>query len=98
MQALHVSGTGVKVSVATASSDETLALNAAAGKAKFMRLSATTACYVRWGVGAQTAVDTDLLLQPGDAVVVAVAGADTIAAMRVTADGVLVATPLEGNY
>lgn len=96
MKPLSIAVTGVNVAVGATSTDESIP-NAASGKARYMRLAATTNCYVRWGQGAQTAVSTDMLLVSGESVVVAVNAADTIAAIRVSADGVLVATPLENQ-
>lgn len=86
---------GATVAIGVASASVALVTDAASAKARFMRIATTSAAYVRWGVGAQTAVAGDLLVQPGDAVVVQVNGADTIACLQVAAAGVLVATPLD---
>lgn len=86
--------TGAAIAVAAASASATVPNDNSGNKAKWLRIAATTACYVRIGVGAQTAVNTDMLVQPGDAVVLRTVG-DTVAAIRVSADGVLTITPLE---
>jgi hypothetical protein len=63
---------------------------------RYIRVSATAACTFRIGAGAQTAVTTDLLIQPGDAVVLHVPGGITnYAAIQVTAPGVVQVSPME---
>jgi len=62
---------------------------------KYVRLAATAACYVKLGQSGVTAVAGDLLVQPGDATIVAVAGSTNIAALQVSAAGVLQISPLE---
>ena len=48
------------------------------------------------GVGAQTAVATDLLVQPGDALVLAVPrGCTHVAAIQLAAAGVVIVSPVE---
>jgi aspartate 1-decarboxylase len=42
-----------------------------------------------------TAVNTDMMVQPGDAVVIAVFNLTKIAALQVTAPGVVQVSPLE---
>jgi hypothetical protein len=44
-----------------------------------------------------TAVAGDILIQPGDSVVLAVAGAPTIAAIQVSAAGLVQVSPLEDS-
>jgi len=64
--------------------------NAQDGNApKYVYVVATAAAWVRFGKGAQTAVAGDLLVQPGDAVIAAIGGADTVAALQVAAAGVV---------
>jgi hypothetical protein len=43
---------------------------AAPANAEFVRLTTTVLCNVRWGVGAQTAVATDMLVMPNESVII----------------------------
>lgn len=61
----------------------------------YVRLAATQACYVKIGSGAQTAVAGDLLVQPADSVILRAAGVSHVAAIQVSAAGVLQISPLE---
>lgn len=92
---LSVAATGVSISTSGTSSDETIPDALDGALPKHCYISCTAACHVRWGVGAQTAVATDLLLQPGHPLVINTAGSDTIAAIQQAAGGVLIVTPLE---
>lgn len=64
--------------------------------AKIVRVSATTASYFRMGTGTPVAVLGDLMVQPGDAVLLTVPrGVTNFAALQVAAAGVLTVTPVE---
>jgi aspartate/methionine/tyrosine aminotransferase len=71
--------------------------NASSGeKPRYIRVAATVACTFRIGTGAQTALTTDMLIQPGDAVVLHVpSGVTHYAAIQVAAAGVVQVSPLE---
>ena len=91
----RVTNTGANIATSGTSASATIPVNSA-GTKRFIRISATAAAYVRVGNGAQTAVSTDMLVQPGDSVILDVTGSiDTIAALQVSAPGVVVATPVE---
>lgn len=99
MTAITVSNspaTGATITVAGTSASAAVPNDTSGNRAKWIRIAATTACYVRIGTGAQTAVNTDMIVQPGDAVVIRTVG-DTVAALQVTAGGVCNITPLEAT-
>lgn len=63
---------------------------------RYIRVAATVAACIRIGAGAQTAVATDLMVQPGDAVILSVpSGFTNFAVIQVAAAGVVIVTPLE---
>jgi len=63
---------------------------------RYIRIAATAPACVRIGAGAQTAVTTDLQVQPGDAVTLAVPrGCTNYAAIQVAAAGVVQISALE---
>ncbi len=90
--------TGVNQATAAASANGTLPNDNSGGVAPYYRLCATAACHFRIDKTANTptAVTTDLMIQPGDAVVIHVPeGYTKYAAIRSTADGVLQIQPLD---
>ena len=93
---LTVTATGVSITTGAASSGGALP-NASSGEVpRYVRIAASAAACVRIGVGAQTAVATDLLVQPGDAVVLAVPrGVTHVAAIQLSAAGVVIVSPVE---
>lgn len=63
---------------------------------RYIRVAASAAACVRIGTGAQTAVATDLQVQPGDAVIMHVpSGVTHFACIQVTAPGVVQISPME---
>jgi hypothetical protein len=94
--AITVAATGVSITTGAASANATIPNALSGEKPRYIRVAATAAAYVRIGKGAQTAVTTDLLVQPGDAVVLQVpSGIDNVAAIQVSAAGVVQVSPLE---
>jgi len=93
---LTVTVTGVSITTGAASSGGTLP-NASSGEVpRYVRVAASAAACVRIGAGAQTAVATDMLVQPGDAVIMAVPrGCTHVAAIQLSAAGIVIVTPLE---
>lgn len=91
-----VTATGVSITTGAASSGGALP-NASSGEVpRYVRIAASVAACVRIGPGAQTAVATDMLIQPGDAAVLAVPrGCTHVAAIQLAAAGVVIVTPLE---
>jgi len=93
---LTVAVTGVSITTGAASSGGALP-NASSGEVpRYVRIAASAAACVRIGVGAQTAVATDLLVQPGDAVILAVPrGCTHVAAIQLSAAGIVIVSPAE---
>lgn len=86
------------VSQATGVSSAGAALpNDSAGNVpRLIRVAATAAAYFRLGSGGvPTATSVDILVQPGDAIVIATNGRTHFAAIQVAAAGTLSVTPLE---
>lgn len=94
--AITVTATGANIATSGVSAGTTIPVSSSGERPRYIRVAATAAAYVRIGVGAQTAVTTDLLVQPGDAVVLGVpSGVTHIAALQVAAAGVVQVSPLE---
>ncbi len=88
-------GTGRNITTSGTSAGGALPADSSGATARVVRVSASAACYVRFGVGTQTAVAGDMLVQPGDSVVVKVAGCSHAAAIQVSSGGVCNIYPLE---
>ena len=71
------------------------ATSASSSKPKYIRVAATAAAYVRIGLVGLTAAIGDALVQPGDPVIFMVSGNTHVAAIQVTAAGVVQVSPLE---
>lgn len=97
LQALQVAASGANLATAAASANVAIPNNSAGQKARLVRLYATQDCYVRQGISGLTAAAGDLYVGAGaaGAVVLNCNGATHIAAIRVSADGILNITPLE---
>lgn len=63
--------------------------------ARYVRIMATANAHVRVGKTTATAVATDTLVTPNEALILNVSGADTIAAIQDTAAGVVNVVPIE---
>jgi hypothetical protein len=93
-----VIATGVSITTSGTSASTTLPNGADGTIPKYVRIAATAAAHVRFGKTSATAVVTDILIQPGDAQIVAVpGGTDTVAAIQNAAAGKVVVTPLENS-
>lgn len=95
--ALQIVNTGVNIATSGTSAGTTIPLNSSGAAPLMVRVAASAAAYVRFGVGAQTAVNTDLLVQPGDAVVVVTGRATHVAALQVSGPGVVQVSAVEGD-
>jgi len=92
---ITVIATGVQIATSGTSASATIP-NMSSGEApRYVRVAATAPACVRLGKTTATAVTTDLQIQPGDAVVLAVGGYDKIAAIQVSAAGIVQVSPLE---
>jgi hypothetical protein len=92
---LKVVKTGVTITTSGASASATLPTTQSGIPPNYVRVAASAAACVRLTKGASTALTTDLQVQPGDAVILAVNGEDTISAIQVSAAGVVQCSPLE---
>ena len=98
LTALQVGATGLGITTGATSANGNIPNDSSGTKPKYVRIAATAAAYVRIGNGAQTAIAGDMLVQPGDSVIVRVpAGTPNVGAIQVTAAGIVNVTPLE-NY
>ena len=93
---ITVTATGVSQASGAASAGGTLPNCSSGEKPRYIRVAATAAACFRMGAGAQTAVATDLQVQPGDAVILQVpTGVTNFAVIQVAAAGVVQISPLE---
>ncbi|RON17945.1 hypothetical protein BK660_21900 [Pseudomonas brassicacearum] len=85
--AITVTVTGATLTTSVASANATLPLDSAGNVAKYVRVSASASAYVRLGNGTPVAIGTDLMVGPGDPVILATCGYTKIAAIWVAAAG-----------
>lgn len=93
--AIQVSATGLSITTGAASAGGALPVGASGLVTRYVRVSASVAACVRVGNGAQTAVATDMLVQPGDAVLLNCIRCTHIAAIQLAAAGIVIVTPVE---
>ena len=93
--ALQIFATGVNITTSGTSAGATIPLSSAGKVPRYVRISATVSACVRIGTGAQTAVATDMLVQPSEAVILATNGCTHIAAIQQAAAGVVQVSPVE---
>ena len=91
--ALQIFVTGINITTGAASAGATIPFNTAGVVPKFIRITASVAACVRIGTGAQTAVATDAVVQPGEALIIATLGCTHIAAIQQAAAGVVQVSP-----
>ena len=93
---MTITKTGVQQATSAASAGGTIPLDSSGNVPKYIRIAATAAACVRIGAGAQTAVVTDMQVQPGDSVIMSVpSGYTNFAAIQVSAAGIVQISPLE---
>lgn len=93
---LTVTVTGLSITTGAASSGGALPVASSGEIPRFVRVAASVAACFRLGKDAQTALATDLLVQPGDAVTLRVPnGATHCAAIQLAAAGVVIVSPVE---
>lgn len=90
-----VTQTGVSITTSAASASSALPNANGAALGRRYIVTATVAAHVRLGVGAPTAMTTDLLVQPGAPVVLNRANFTHIAAIQNAAAGAVIVTPLD---
>ena len=94
--AITVAVTGATIATTGASANVAIPNMSSGEKPRYIRVSATAPACVRIGVAGVTAAPTDTQIQPGDAVIFSVpSGITTIAAVQVSAPGVVQISPLE---
>lgn len=88
--------TGAVITTSAASAQVAIPKASSGEFPRYIRVAATAPACVRLGKSVATAVTTDIQIQPGDAVILAVPlGLDTIAAVQVSASGSVQISPLE---
>lgn len=92
---LQIVATGINITTGVASAGATLPLNTSGVVPKFIRITASVSACVRIGTGAQTAVATDAVVQPGDSLTIATLGCTHIAAIQQAAAGTVQISPCE---
>lgn len=93
--ALQIFATGVNITTGAASAGAVIPLSSSGAVPRYVRISATVSACVRIGTGAQTAVATDLLIQPSESIILTTLGCTHIAAIQQAAAGVVQVSPVE---
>jgi hypothetical protein len=94
--AITIVKTGVSQASGAVSAGTTLPTCSSGEVPRYIRVAASAPACFRMGVGAQTAVGTDLQVQPGDAVILQVPnGYNNFAVIQVSAGGVVQISALE---
>lgn len=94
--AITVSASGANITTGAASANVAVPNSSSGQRARFVRLQATAAAYVRPGPSVSIAAAAgDLLLDPTSPIILNVAGHTHIAAIQVAAAGIVNVTPLE---
>jgi hypothetical protein len=84
---ITVTVTGISFTTSVASASATLPFDSAGNVPKYIRVACTGAACIRLGTGTPVAVNTDLLIGPGDSVILATGGLTKIAAIWADAAG-----------
>jgi len=92
---ITVSKTGIQLASTATSNGAAIPFGSAGDVPRLIRIAATQPACIRIGYGAQTAVVSDLQVQPGDAVCLTTSGTTHIAVIAVSANGVVQVSPLE---
>lgn len=94
--ALTIFATGINITTGVASVGATIPLNLDGSVPLYVRITASVAACLRVGIGAQTAVATDAVVQPGEALILATNRVTHIAAIQQAAAGTVQISPCEG--
>lgn len=92
---ITVQATGVNIATSGVSASATIPNASDGNLPRYVRIAASAAAYVRLAKTTATAVNTDLMVQPGDAVILSTNGCDKVAGLQVAAAGVVQVSPLE---
>ena len=93
--ALQIFATGVNITTGAASAGATIPMSSAGAVPRYIRITASANACVRIGTGAQTAVATDMVVQPGEAVFMSTNRCTHIAAIQQAAAGTVQVSPVE---
>lgn len=91
--ALQILATGINITTGAASAGATIPLTLDSAVPLFIRITASVAACVRVGFGTQTAVATDAVVQPGEALILSTGRCTHIAAIQQAAAGVVQVSP-----
>ena len=95
---ITIVATGVAITTSGTSASATIPNDSSGNIPSYIRIAATAPACVRLGKTTATAVTTDMQVQPGDAVFLQVPkGFDKIAAIQVSAAGVVQVSPMENS-
>ena len=90
--------TGSNITTGAVSAAVTIPTNLSGLPPSYIRVSATAAAYVKIAPTGAVAVAGDIVVQPGDALIMSVpAGVTSIAALQVAAAGTVQISPLENS-
>lgn len=93
---LQVFATGITITTSGTSADGTVPTDSSGTLPRYVRIASTAAAHVRIGSGAQTAVTTDMLVQPGDSVILQCPSTTPhVAAIQDSAAGKVTVTPID---
>lgn len=92
---ITLGATGIRLASSGTSSGAALPVGLAGDVPRLIRVTATADAHVRIGSGAQTALNTDAMVQPGYGVVVTTNGATHIAVIQASSAGIVQVSPLE---
>lgn len=93
--AITVTTTGSNIATTGTSANVAIPNTASGAKPAYVRVTATAPAYVKIGVTAPTAAAGDMMVQPADSVILSVGGCAFIAAVQVSAAGIVNIVPLE---
>lgn len=92
---LNIDVPGVTVASGVASAQTAIPVNSAGVVAKYVRVACTVAAHIRFNKTTAVATANDLLLMPGDAVVINVQNYDVFAVIQDAAAGFVNVVPIE---
>jgi hypothetical protein len=92
-----IAATGARLASGAVSANAAIPNNSAGNLPRYVRVTATVAAHVRLGTGTPVAVNTDVMVQPGDPLIMAVGNCANFAVMQESAAGVVIVTPLENS-
>ena len=93
--ALTIFATGINITTGAVSAGATIPNRLDGTVPLFVRITASVAACVRVGIGTQTAVATDAVVQPGSPLILATGKCTHIAAIQQSAAGVVQVSPCE---